>query len=137
MIICIDISKKSLDVYNLENKTYQIFANNLEGISALIKAYGNDYDKKAIIEATGPYQHYLHKLLEEAGWIVSVVNPYKARCFAKSAGFLAKNDKVDSQMLAIYGEKLSPASTHYPSSSQEELKSLVHYRNTLIGELKR
>lgn len=137
MIIGIDVSKESLDVYNLASKVHQVFYNNLKGIKALIKAYDNNHPKKVIIESTGPYQRYLHKLLEEAGWVVSVVNPYKARYFAKSAGFLAKTDKVDSQMLALFGEKLSPKPTPYPTSVQEELESLVHYRDTLMEELKR
>lgn len=136
-IIGIDISKKSLDVYSLNSRNYHVFTNNEEGIKALLEYYHDSSPKKAIVESTGPYQRLLHRELEKAGWIVSVVNPYKARCFAKSAGFLAKTDKVDSRMLALYGEKLLPEPTLYPSSFQVELESLVHYRATLVEELKR
>ena len=76
-------------------------------------------------------------MLEQAGFKVCIVNPYKTRCFAKSAGFLAKTDKVDAKMLCHYGQKVDCRVTPYASSSQQELESLVHYRDILKQDLQR
>jgi transposase len=44
------------------------------------------------MDATSIYHPSVHKQLEAANLIVRLVNPYKARCFAKSGGFLAQTE---------------------------------------------
>jgi transposase len=133
----IDVSKHNLDVFDNHFQKHNKFSNTLEGIAELIKKYNSLDCKQVIIESTGIYQRLLHQKLEEAGFKVCIVNPYKARCFAKSAGFLVKTDKVDSKMLCAYGEKVDCRSTSYPPVLRQELESLVQYKNALQEGIKR
>lgn len=137
IILGIDVSKRNLDVFDSHFQKHIQFFNTTEGIEKLIQRYPSFQDKKVIIESTGSYQRLIHQKLEQAGVAVSIVNPYKTRCFAKAAGFLAKTDKVDAKMLCIYGEKVECRITPYASSAQQELESLVHYKNLLQEQLKR
>jgi transposase len=131
----IDVSKQNLDVFDSHFQKHQRLKNTGEDMDQLINLYASFQDKQAIIESTGVYQRLIHQKLEEAGFRVCIVNPYKTRCFAKSAGFLAKTDKVDSKMLCVYGQKVDCRVTPYASSAQQELESLVHYKQILKDEL--
>jgi transposase len=133
----IDVAKHNLDVFNSHNQKHQRFANTQQGLQQIIDLYGGFADKQVILESTGVYQRLVHQQLEQAGFKVCVVNPYKTRCFAKSAGFLAKTDKVDAKMLCTYGQKVECRATPYASASQQELESLVHYKNILHDQLQR
>lgn len=136
-ILGIDISKKKLDVYDSKEQKHRLFPNTQAGIEKIIQTYQSLEPVKAIIESTGIYQRLVHKMLEQAGFNVFLVNPFKSRCFAKSAGFLTKTDKVDAQMLTAYGQTISMTPTSYPSPKQEELESLVSYKNVLEEERNR
>ena len=45
----------------------------------------------------------------EAGLEVRIVDPKRVRSFALSAGRLAKNDKIDAEMIAWFAETFSEA----------------------------
>ena len=137
IILGIDVSKKNLDVFDSHFQKHIKFFNTTEGIEKLIQRYSSSQNKKVIIESTGSYQRLIHQKLEQAGFVVSIVNPYKTRCFAKAAGFLAKTDKVDAKMLSIYGQKVECRITFCASSAQQELESLIHYKNLLQEEINR
>ncbi len=131
----IDVSKQNLDVFDSVSQRHHKVPNTLKGLQQLIELYVDLQDKHAIIESTGIYQRLAHQHLEKAGFKVCIVNPYKTRCFAKSAGFLAKTDKVDAKMLCVYGQKVDCRVTPYASVSQQELESLVHYKEILQQQL--
>jgi transposase len=46
--------------------------------------------------------------LFQAGLAVAVVNPARVRQFARACGLLAKTDKLDAQVLAVFGQKVQP-----------------------------
>ena len=133
----IDVSKQNLDVFDSHSKKHHQVPNTPQGIQDWMQNYADPQDIQVIIESTGIYQRLVHQKLEQAGFKVYIVNPYKARCFAKSAGFLAKTDKVDAKMLCHYGQKVECRLTPYASASQQELESLVHYKDILKQELQR
>lgn len=137
LIIGIDVSKHALDVYDSTQQKHLRFANSNEGIQALISAYSNYETIKVVMESTGVYQRFAHKTLEMAGYQVCVVNPLKTRNFAKSAGFLAKTDKVDSRMLCMYGQKFDLLPTPLRPENHRELESLMSYRSALQEEFQR
>jgi transposase len=66
--------------------------------------------------------------LEPAAIAVSVVNPRRARDFARAQGRLAKTDQLDAQVLAEFGQRLQPAATPPPSAAQRQLADLVTRR---------
>ena len=61
------------------------------------------------------------------------VNPARVRYFARSLGQLAKTDKLDAKVLALFGERLQPALTRL-SSEQEQLLSALITRRKQISD---
>ena len=61
-----------------------------------------------ILEATGGLELTLIAALAAASLPVAVVNPRQVRDFARSTGQLAKNDRLDAQVLSHFGEAIQP-----------------------------
>ena len=58
-----------------------------------------------VVEATGGYQRAVVEALFLARLAVAVVNPARVRQFARACGLLAKTDKLDAQVLAVFGQR--------------------------------
>src|SRR3954464_1913595 len=54
------------------------------------------------IEASGGYERGVTRALLAAGISVRQINPFKLRQFAKASGVLAKNDRLDARMIALF-----------------------------------
>ena len=59
--------------------------------------------RRVVLEPTGRYHRALHRRLDEAGLEVVLANLLQARQFARSMGRLAKTDRIDAAMLALFG----------------------------------
>lgn len=57
-----------------------------------------------VIESTGGLERGVVQSLQRSEFPVSVISPKRARDFAKAAGYLAKTDRIDAQVLAYFGE---------------------------------
>src|SRR5215212_7799016 len=100
----IDVSKDRLDIAVLgEKQTWQV-DNCPVGIAQLVKQMKELQPELIVVEATGGYQRSVVDALFHAGLCVAVVNPARVRQFAKACGLLAKTDKLDAQMLAVFGQ---------------------------------
>jgi transposase len=60
-------------------------------------------------------------------------NPRKAREFAKSAGFLAKTDKVDAAMLAEYGRRIPLPAAEPVDPERKDFRALLDRRDQLVA----
>jgi transposase len=60
------------------------------------------------LEASGGYERGAIRTLLAAGLPACQVNPFKLRQFARASGVLAKNDPLDTRMIA----SLSPSCRH-------------------------
>jgi len=121
----IDVCKAWLDVYL--HPTGQSFRvpNNKEGIKALKGQLARTKVALAAMEATGKLHRLAHRMLSQAGYPVAVVNPARSRKFAEALGQLAKTDKIDARLLALYGACLGPKATPVPAKTLAELQELV------------
>ena len=61
-----------------------------------------------MVEATGGLQCAVVGELAAAGLSVAVINPRRARDFARALGILAKTDQVDALVLARFAEAIKP-----------------------------
>jgi transposase len=83
---------------------------------------------KVVMEATGGYEMACRKFLMRAGLEVVVVDPKRVRHFARSAGRQAKNDAIDAQMIAWFGEVFDDLTGKAQDDEREELEHLVSAR---------
>jgi transposase len=121
----IDVCKAWLDVYlHPIGQTFR-FSNNKEGIERLCEELAGASVALAIVEATGKLHRLAHRMLSQAGYPVAVVNPARTCKFAEALGQLAKTDKIDARVLALYGAAIGPAVTPVPAKTLAELQELV------------
>jgi hypothetical protein len=112
----IDVSKETLDVHlRPDNRDLQ-YPNNDDGISALLGCLEKLTPTLVVIEATGGYENAVVAALSVAQIPLSLVNPKRARDFAKAIGRLAKTDKIDARTLAEFGDKVRPAVRPLPDA---------------------
>jgi transposase len=81
----------------------------------------------------GSYQNLLVAALRAAELPVVIINPRRVREFARSIGRLAKTDRLDAQVLALYGERLEPAVRELPDGQSQHLRELWVRREQLIA----
>jgi transposase len=105
--------------------------NSKEGIRRLREELGCTKVALVIVEATGKLHRLMHRMLSQAGYPVAAVNPSRPREFAKAIGQLAKTDKIDARLLALYGACLSPRATPAPAETVAELQELVLARQAV------
>src|SRR5690606_36479771 len=80
--------------------------------------------ERVVLEATGGYERLAVRVCATAGLPVVIVNPRQVRDFARSMGELAKTDRIDARMLALYGERVKPPLRSISSEEQEDFRDL-------------
>lgn len=135
-IVGIDVSKASLDVAVLpDNKTWSM-DNNEPGIATLVKNLKRLGPGVIVIEATGGFETTAVGALAAAALPVVVINPRQVRDFAKSKGILAKTDRIDARVLALFAEAVKPPIRPLKDEQLQQLDALVKRRRQLLEMLK-
>ena len=96
----IDVSKDRLDVAVHPTDEQFSVTNDAGGWRLLVRRLRRLMARGVGIEASGGYERGAISALLEAGLPVRSVNPWKLRLFAKAAGVLAKNDRLDAGVIA-------------------------------------
>jgi transposase len=130
--IGIDVSKAILDVYILPFKKYMQFKNDSKGIQKLTEKLKTFSQDSIVMEATGGYEKPVAQSLQKVGFSVSVVNPRYIRDFAKALGKLAKTDRIDAEVIALYAEKMQPKANVMDNENQQKLAALNARRRQII-----
>ena len=132
----IDVSKDKLDVAVLgEERGWQV-DNTQAGIAKLVQQMQEVCPELIVVEATGGYQRAVVEALFVAGLAVAVVNPARVRQFARGCGLLAKTDKLDAQVLAVFGQRIQPKPYEAKSEAGKQLSALLVRRRQLEEMLK-
>ena len=130
-VLSIDISKHHLDTSAWPKPWRRHLPNSPDGIARIIdqaKARG----AVIVFEATSIYDRLLIDALDEAGLPYHRANPRKARDYARAAGFLAKTDRVDSDMLASYAAHVPLALAEPVAPERQALRALTDRRAQLV-----
>jgi transposase len=130
--IGIDVSKTTLDVFVRPIKNTFSISNNRQGIKKLVKEIKKITPQLIIAEATGGMEKPMVKELQLKNMPIVVVNPRQVRDFAKAIGRLAKTDKLDSSVLAHFGEAIKPEVRSMKDEVVEYLNELLVRRTQLI-----
>lgn len=128
----IDVAKHSLDLCVLPQETRQKLSYDAQGLKQLLGLLPEAGTCLIVVEATGGYQRRVVAELAGAGHLVAVVNPRQVRDFAKGLGILAKTDRIDARVIALFGQHVRPRTIAKNHEKQEELQQLVTRRRQLI-----
>jgi transposase len=128
----IDVSKATLDIYFLADSKWLSVPNTPVGHQELAQRLPQPGSCLIVVEATGGYQREMVLWLADLGHHVSVINPKRARDFARALGGIAKTDRIDARMLARFGEAFRPRTVEKTSEKQRELDAQVLRRRQLV-----
>ena len=131
-ILAIDISKTYLDVSTLPDRRRWRVGNDAPGIARLL-AQARRRAATVIFEATSVYDRALIEGLDAGGLAYHRANPRKARQYARAAGFLAKTDRVDADMLAAYAASVPLALAEPVPAERQAVRRLVDRRDQLVA----
>ena len=94
-----------------------------------------------VLESTGGYEAALVEAFTVAHVPVVVANPRQVRDFGKATGQLAKTDRLDARLLALFAERVQPTPRPRPSAARQRIAALVARRRQLrdmrIAEMNR
>lgn len=131
----IDVSKETLDVAVGSSGEVLQVTNDEAGHSELRARLATVSPRLVVLEASGGYEAIVAGALWEAGFQVAVVNPRQVRDFARGMGKLAKTDRIDARVLALFGEKV-PLEVRAPVDAEaKELQGMVLRRRQLVEML--
>lgn len=128
----IDVGKTWLDMAVYGKAGCERFGNDDQGIKRMLNRIAQTNPDLIVIEASGGYERDLVKAIMEKGYPISVANPTRVRALAKAMGFLAKTDKIDAQVIALYAQKVQPAPKKAQEADEIRLKALVTRREQLV-----
>ena len=127
----IDISKDFFDVVDHMDKHYQ-FKNDASGFKEFVKILTGG--SHCVMEVTGCYYQGLATWLYSKAVDVSVVNPLSVKRFIQMRLKTSKTDKLDAQMIRMYGESEKPDLWVPPSSHLIEAVELHKLIEMLIKQ---
>ncbi|MEN6641847.1 MAG: transposase, partial [Armatimonadia bacterium] len=127
----IDVSKAQLEVAGLPSGRRH-FDNTPQGVAELVRRLTPLAPELTVLEATGGYERLAACALADAKLPVVVANPRQVRHFAKGQGLLAKTDKIDAAVLALFAEHVQPAVRMLPEADLVELRALLMRRGQLL-----
>lgn len=128
----IDVSKATLDVAARPGGAAWTAPNDDAGIAALVARLRPLAPTLIVLEATGGFETAAVAALAAAGLTVVVANPRQVRDFARATGQLAKTDKLDAQILALFAERVRPEPRPLPDEAARGLDALLTRRRQLL-----
>lgn len=131
----VDVAKDTLEVRIVAGDTDQLLstANSPKGFAQIIELCRKHQVQIVVAEATGGLQRPLALALVAAGVAAAIINPCRIRHYALAEGLMAKTDKVDARIIALFALKIAPSPTAIRSQQMEELNRLVTRKAQLTG----
>jgi len=126
----IDVSNAELEVA-IGEEGWTV-SNEASGIEALLERLVTRPVELIVVEATGGHETAAVAAMAEVGLPVVVANPRQVRDFARSMGKLAKTDRIDAQVLALFAERVRPEVRALRDEDAQELAALLARRRQLI-----
>jgi transposase len=130
----IDVSKLALDVHLGASGEHFRVGNDAAGIGALVRRLEGRRIAGCVLEATGGYERAPLMGLMASGLPAALVNPARVRFFAKGMDVLAKTDRIDARILALYGQMREPALSQPVPEARSRVRELMTYRAQLVAE---
>ncbi len=131
----LDVAKATLDVAVRPSGEHWQVANDEAGIAELVARLRRLTPVLLVCEATGGFERPAIAALAAAGVPVVVANPRQVRDFAKGTGQLAKTDRLDAAILALFAERVRPTPRPLGDATTQLLDALLTRRRQLLEML--
>ena len=134
--IGIDVSKATLELAGLTTngpitEVPRSVPNSDAGLVELVPVLVALAPTLIVLEATGGYERLAAATLAMAGLPVVVVNPRRVREFGVALGRMAKTDRLDASLIALFAERIRPELRPLRVETAE-LSELVLRRRQLV-----
>jgi len=128
----IDVSKDWLDVHVLPADQRLRVPNDCQGFRQLKRWLKHFELALVVVEATGKWHRPVQRSLAASAIPVAVVDPFRVRMFAKASGILAKTDRIDARVLALFAAIMTPSVRPPAPQILAELAELVTARMSAV-----
>ena len=132
VFVGIDVSKDRLDVHIRPAGTSFVAGRDGAGLEQLASQLAALGPTLVVLEATGGFEIAVAAALAGAGLPLAVVNPRQIRAFARAIGRLAKTDRLDAEVIALFGERIRPQARPVADAAARALAELVARRRQLV-----
>ena len=132
VVVGIDISKDQLDIFVLPFQDSFSVSRDGEGLERLLAQLPSLPLKLVVMEATGGFETIVAAALAAAKLPLAVVNPRRIRAFAQAMGYLAKTDRIDAKVIALFGEAAKIEPQTVPDEAAITLGELVARRRQIV-----
>jgi transposase len=130
-IVGMDVSKDKIDAAIVAASAHRSFGTSEQEQQQMLAWLDEHEVEKAVMEATGGYERRWAKLLQGSGIEVRIVDPRRVRHYAQAAGQQAKNDRLDAELIALFGEAFADEPSPLQDEDAGELDQLVSARARL------
>ncbi|SDH81050.1 transposase [Vibrio xiamenensis] len=131
--IGVDTGKSQLDIYIRPLDLFFTVPNNDKGIKQALTTIKKHNPQRIVIEATGRLEMPFVLACVEAKLPIVRANPVHIKRFAGAIGRRAKNDRLDAELIAHYGEAIKPELTIIKAKNIRLMSDLVIRRNQLLS----
>lgn len=128
----VDTGKTQLDIHIRPLGVLFSVENSDKGIKEALKIITKHTPERIIIEATGRLEMPFVLACAEQGLPIVRANPVHIKRFAGAIGRRAKNDRLDAELIAHYGEAIKPEITVVKAANIRLMSDLVIRRNQLL-----
>lgn len=132
----IDVAQQEIEVYVIDRGEQTCWRGAVprrrQELNELADRLSHQKVERVVLEGTGGLERPVVVALTAAGLPVVVVNPKRAREFARATGRLAKTDRLDALVLALYGLYLRPALRPLAGQRQIRLAELAARQRQLV-----
>lgn len=135
MLVGMDVAKAELVLAVRPSGEWWTVPNDEAGVRALATQLKQLGPELIVCEATGGYELLSVSALLSEGLPLVVVNPRQVRDFARATGELAKTDRLDAGVLALFAERVRPPVRPLPDAQAQELAGLLARRRQLLEML--
>src|SRR5438876_5589024 len=135
VVVGLDVAKATVDVAVRPSGECWSVPNTDAGAAELVTRLRPLSPALVVCEATGGFERATIAALAAAGIPVVVANPRQVRDFARSTGQLAKTDRLDAGILALFAERVRPAPRPLTDAATRLLDALLTRRRQLLEML--
>ena len=131
----IDVAKAELVLDTRPTPAPWTATNDAAGLRVVVARLTTLAPTLIVLEATGGYELALVAALAAAGLPVVVANPRQVHDFARATGQLAKTDRIDAGVLALFAERVRPDVRPIADEALHALDALLTRRRQLLEML--